>query len=80
MAGRKPKKVGMTMMYDDGLLPVMVFELYIRGSGIVYSNNSVNPSSLEMTCYVTILDNYFHGTESEVIHLVISDYTKDYCR
>ena len=26
MAGRKPKKVGMMMMYDDGLLLVAVFE------------------------------------------------------
>ena len=32
MAGRKPKKVGMTMMYDDVLLPVMVFEKYFLGS------------------------------------------------
>lgn len=41
MAGRKPKKVGMTMMYDDGLLLVMVFEKYFLGSGLVYSDKSV---------------------------------------
>ena len=46
MAGQKLRKVGMTMMYDDGLLPVMVFEKYFLGSGLVYSDNSVGPLSI----------------------------------
>ena len=46
MAGRKPKKVGMTMMYDDVLLPVMVFEKYFLGSGLVYSGETVGLLSL----------------------------------
>ena len=33
MAGRKPKKVGMTMMDDDGLIPVMVFKKCSSGIG-----------------------------------------------
>ena len=41
MAGRKPKKVGMTTMYEDGLLPKIVSEKYILGSRVVYSDNSV---------------------------------------
>ena len=46
MAGRKPKKVGMTMVYDKGLLPLMVFEKSFLGSGLVYSGNSGGPLSL----------------------------------
>ena len=46
MAGRKPKTVGMTMMYDDGLVPVLVFEKYFLGSGLVYSDKSVGLLSL----------------------------------
>ncbi len=46
MAGRKSKKVGTTMMYDDGLLPVMVFDKYFLSSRLVYSDNSVGPMSL----------------------------------
>ena len=41
MAGQKPKKVGMMTMYDNGLVPVMVFEKYFLGSGPVYSYKSV---------------------------------------
>ena len=41
MVGRKPKKVGMTTMYENGLIPIMVFERYFLGSGPVYSYKSV---------------------------------------
>ena len=80
MAGRKPKKVGMTMMYDNGLIPVMVFEKYFLGSGLVYSNKSVGLLAILDKCYRCIPRHCSHRVESEACHEANSDHPEDYRR
>ena len=67
MAGRKPKKVGMTKMYENGLIPVMVFENFFLGSGPVY-NYSVGLLALKMKYYRCNPRHCFHRAESEACH------------
>ena len=68
MAGRKPKKVGMTMMYDNGSIPVMVFEKYFLVSGLVYSNKSASLLAIVDKCYRCILRHCSDRVESEACH------------